>query len=83
MVSDKVGSVAVPVAVGMVKVSVAVRVILSVEVGSVNVSVAVAEVVQLGRTTAFMASKLFQDKALVATSTSTVKLIKSFTGCVR
>lgn len=38
--------------------------------------VAVAEVVQLGRTTAFMASKLFQDKALVATSTSTVKLIK-------
>ena len=34
-----------------------------------------AEVVQLGKSTAFMASKLYQDKSLVATSTSTVKLI--------
>ena len=35
----------------------------------------VAEVVQLGKSTAFMASNLYQDKSLVATSTSTVKLI--------
>ena len=35
----------------------------------------VAEVVQLGKSTAFMASKLYQDNTLVATSTSTVKLI--------
>jgi len=34
-----------------------------------------AEVVQLGKSTAFMASKLYQDNSLVATSTSTVKLI--------
>ena len=34
-----------------------------------------AEVIQLGKSTAFMASKLFQDNSLVATSTSTVKLI--------
>ena len=34
-----------------------------------------AEVVQLGKSTAFMASKLYQDDTLVATSTSTVKLI--------
>ena len=35
----------------------------------------VAEVVQLGKSTAFMASKLYQDNSLVATSTSTVKII--------
>tara|TARA_Y100001970_G_scaffold256525_1_gene334306 strand:+ start:102 stop:524 length:423 start_codon:yes stop_codon:yes gene_type:complete len=35
----------------------------------------IAEVVQLGKSTAFMSSKLFQDNSLVATSTSTVKLI--------
>ena len=35
----------------------------------------VAEVIQLGKSTAFMASKLYQDNSLVATSTSTVKLI--------
>ena len=35
----------------------------------------IAEVIQLGKSTAFMASKLFQDNSLVATSTSTVKLI--------
>ena len=35
----------------------------------------IAEVVQLGKSTAFMASKLYQDNSLVATSTSTVKLI--------
>ena len=34
-----------------------------------------AEVIQLGKSTAFMASKLYQDNSLVATSTSTVKLI--------
>ena len=34
-----------------------------------------AEVVQLGKSTAFMSSKLYQDNILVATSTSTVKLI--------
>ena len=34
-----------------------------------------AEVVQLGKSTAFMASKLYQENSLVATSTSTVKLI--------
>ena len=34
-----------------------------------------AEVIQLGKSTAFMSSKLFQDNSLVATSTSTVKLI--------
>ena len=37
----------------------------------------IAEVVQLGKSTAFMASKLYQDNSLVATSTSTVKLIPS------
>ena len=35
----------------------------------------IAEVVQLGKSTAFMASKLYQDSSLVATSTSTVKLV--------
>ena len=35
----------------------------------------IAEVIQLGKSTAFMSSKLFQNKLLVATSTSTVKLI--------
>lgn len=35
----------------------------------------VAEVVQLGKSTAFMASKLYQKESLVATSTSTVKLL--------
>ena len=35
----------------------------------------IAEVVQLGKSTAFTASKLYQDNSLVATSTSTVKLI--------
>ena len=35
----------------------------------------IAEVVQLGKSTAFMASKLYQDNSLVATSTSTVKII--------
>mgnify|MGYP001037762834 FL=1 len=35
----------------------------------------IAEVIQLGKSTAFMASKLFQGNSLVATSTSTVKLI--------
>jgi len=35
----------------------------------------IAEVVQLGKSTAFMSSKLFQNNSLVATSTSTVKLI--------
>ena len=35
----------------------------------------IAEVVQLGKSTAFMASKLYQDNSLVAISTSTVKLI--------
>ena len=35
----------------------------------------IAEVVQLGKSTAFMASKLYQDNTLVATSTSTVRLI--------
>ena len=35
----------------------------------------IAEVIQLGKSTAFMASKLYQDNSLVATSTSTVKLI--------
>ena len=35
----------------------------------------IAEVVQLGKSTAFMASKLYQDNSLVATSTPTVKLI--------
>ena len=34
-----------------------------------------AEVIQLGKSTAFMASKLYQDNTLVATSTSTVRLI--------
>ena len=34
-----------------------------------------AEVVQLGKSTAFMASKLYQDDTLVATSPSTVKII--------
>ena len=37
--------------------------------------ICIAEVVQLGKSTAFMASKLYQDNSLVATSTSTVKLI--------
>ena len=35
----------------------------------------VAEVIQLGKSTAFMASKLYQENFLVATSTSTVKII--------
>ena len=35
----------------------------------------IAEVVQLGKSTGFMSSKLYQDNYLVATSTSTVKLI--------
>ena len=38
--------------------------------------IAEAEVIQLGRSTAFMSSKLFQSDELVATSTSTVKLLK-------
>ena len=37
--------------------------------------IAKAEVVQLGKSTAFMSSKLFQGEKLVATSTSTVKLV--------
>jgi len=36
-----------------------------------------AEVVQLGKSTAFMTSKLFQKDNLVATATSTVRLIKT------
>ena len=35
-----------------------------------------AEVLQMGKSTAFMASKLFQDGVLVASATSTVKLLK-------
>ena len=35
----------------------------------------IAEVIQLGKSTAFTSSKLYQDSFLVATSTSTVKLI--------
>ena len=37
--------------------------------------IAKAEVVQLGKSTAFMSSKLYQDEKLVATSTSTVRLV--------
>ena len=36
---------------------------------------AIAEVLQLGKSTAFMASKLYQEETLVATSTSTVRLV--------
>ena len=36
---------------------------------------AIAEVLQLGKSTAFMTSKLYQEEALVATSTSTVRLV--------
>jgi uncharacterized protein (TIGR00369 family) len=35
----------------------------------------VAEVVQLGKSTAFMASRLYQQEKLVATATSTVKIV--------
>jgi uncharacterized protein (TIGR00369 family) len=35
----------------------------------------VAEVVQLGKSTAFMASRLYQQQKLVATATSTIKII--------
>ena len=35
-----------------------------------------AEVLQLGKSTAFMSSKLYQKDILVASSTSTVKLVK-------
>ena len=37
--------------------------------------VAVAEVLQLGKSTAFMTSKLYQEDTLVASSTSTVRLV--------
>ena len=37
----------------------------------------VAEVVQLGKSTAFMASRLYQQKKLVATATSTVKILRA------
>ena len=37
--------------------------------------IAKAKVVKLGKSTAFMSSKLFQGEKLVATSTSTVKLV--------
>jgi len=37
--------------------------------------IAKAEVIQLGKSTAFMSSKLYQEEKLVATSTSTVRLI--------
>ena len=37
--------------------------------------IAKAEVVQLGKSTAFMSSKLYQEEKLVATSTSTVRLV--------
>ena len=36
----------------------------------------VAEVVQLGKSTAFMASRLYQQKKLVATASSTVKILR-------
>ena len=36
---------------------------------------AIAEVLQLGKSTAFMTSKLYQEETLVATSTSTVRLV--------
>ena len=36
---------------------------------------AIAEVLQLGKSTAFMSSKLYQEETLVATSTSTVRLV--------
>ena len=36
---------------------------------------AIAEVLQLGKSTAFMTSQLFQEETLVATSTSTVRLV--------
>ena len=36
---------------------------------------AIAEALQLGKSTAFMASKLYQEETLVATSTSTVRLV--------
>jgi acyl-CoA thioesterase len=35
----------------------------------------VAEVVQLGKSTAFMSSRLYQEEKLVATATSTVKIV--------
>ena len=34
-----------------------------------------AEVIQLGKSTAFMSSNLYQEEKLVATSTSTVRLV--------
>jgi len=37
--------------------------------------VAIAEVLQLGKSTAFMTSKLYQKDILVASSTSTVRLV--------
>ena len=37
--------------------------------------IAKAEVIQLGKSTAFMSSKLYQEEKLVATSTSTVRLV--------
>jgi uncharacterized protein (TIGR00369 family) len=37
--------------------------------------IAIAEVLQLGKSTAFMTSKLYQEETLVATSTSTVRLV--------
>ena len=37
--------------------------------------IAKAEVVQLGKSTAFMSSKLYQEEKLVATSSSTVRLV--------
>ena len=39
--------------------------------------VAIAEVLQLGKSTAFMTSKLYQQGILVASSTSTVRLVPS------
>ena len=38
---------------------------------------AFAEIIQLGGSTAFMASRLIQDNNLVATATSTVKIIRT------
>ena len=37
--------------------------------------IAIAEVMQLGKSTAFMTSKLYQEDTLVASSTSTVRLV--------
>jgi len=36
----------------------------------------IAEVIQLGKSTAFMSSRLYQQGTLVATATSTVKIVQ-------